>query len=489
MTRAGALRACLEILFLGVLTLMLLAEGSVRAEPLHAFSTASYAVAAACLIFVRKTQQTFWPVSIAIAIALILTGVGLFQAGFDFGLARIHPAWRSAAEIIGPVAGTVSIAPADTMAALGSVVLPFMIFAASFVLLDSDRAATRLLAVGVAVAVLGAIIAVIQLEFAPNALLFGTKRYYLDSLTAFFVNRNTSATYLAMQMIVAAGFCVHYAGDLDLKRLVRSFFAADHANARVQKISFSLLASLAAFLILFTALMLTKSRAGVASGLAGLGVLSVLAAYYWPSARISRSIVRSRSQRTSFGRRMARVSAVVVIGVLLASIFAGRALLRAEVRGVEDERFCLYPGMIRLINDNWAFGTGMGTFKTAFLPYRPPQCEVMSIVDRAHNFYLEALIAVGVIAIPLSLIVVFSLAFGFASGLGQRRSMRWAPMVGAGVLTTVLLHAAVDFSLQIPGFAVWFAAVMAAALRISLGRRSSRRARRAYVNSEVIAGG
>ncbi len=147
-----------------------------------------------------------------------------------------------------------------------------------------------------------------------------------------------------MQMIVAAGFCVHYARDLDLKRLVRSFFAADHANARVQKISFSLLASLAASDPFHRADADENRGQGWRPGLPDWAQLSVLAAYYWPSARISRSIVRSRSQRTSLGRRMARVSAVVVIGVLLASIFAGRALLRAEVRGVEDERFCLYPG-------------------------------------------------------------------------------------------------------------------------------------------------
>ncbi len=37
-----------------------------------------------------------------------------------------------------------------------------------------------------------------------------------------FRQRNTSATYLAMQMIIAAGLCLKYAGNVDFKRLLGS---------------------------------------------------------------------------------------------------------------------------------------------------------------------------------------------------------------------------------------------------------------------------
>jgi hypothetical protein len=48
--------------------------------------------------------------------------------------------------------------------------------------------------------------------------------------------------------------------------------------------------------------------------------------------------------------------------------------------------------------------------------------------------------------------------------------MRFAPVGGLAALVLVALHSVVDFSLQIPGFNVYFAAVMAAAVTASLGR-------------------
>lgn len=468
-----ALRPVMRGALIAVLTLMLVAEGAVRQEPLHLLSTVAFALAALSLLFLDRRSGAFSPVAISLGMALLLVAWGLFQAGFDFGWVSPHPVWRSASEITGPVRGAISIAPSDTLEAIIPVALPFVIFAACYIVFDSDRSVTILMGTGVAIAVLGAVIAIVQLEFAPDALLFGPKRYYLDSLTAFFVNRNTSATYLAMQMIIAAGLCLKYAGNVDLKRLLGSESAAPLHGRSPGGTGFvhRLLMSIAATAILFTTLMLTKSRAGAAAGLVGLAVLMLFAAYHGADRRRSRSAIRSSARKTTTGRRLARTFVVLVALVLVAGTFAGRAVLRAEARGVDDERFCLYPGMVRLLHDNWQFGTGFGTFKDAFSPYRPPECEVLSIIDRAHSFYLEAFITAGVVVIPLMLIAVLFLLFAVLRGIRLRKSMRWLPMAGLGVLITVILHSIVDFSIQIPGFAVWFAAVMAGVVRVSFERQ------------------
>ncbi len=69
------------------------------------------------------------------------------------------------------------------------------------------------------------------------------------------------------------------------------------------------------------------------------------------------------------------------------------------------------------------------------------------------------------------LIAVLFLLFAVLRGIRLRKSMRWLPMAGLGVLLTVILHSIVDFSIQIPGFAVWFAAVMAGVVRVSFERK------------------
>lgn len=468
-----ALRPIMRGALIAVLALMLIAEGAVRQEPLHLLSAVAFAIASISLLLLDRRPGAFSPVVISLGMALLLAAWGLFQSGFDFGWVRPHPVWRSASEIIGPLTGAISIAPSDTLEAIIPVTLPFVIFASCYIVFDSDRSVTMLMGTGVAIAVLGAVLAILQLEFAPDTLLFGPKRYYLDSLTAFFVNRNTGATYLAMQMIVAAAFCLKYAGNFDIRRLLGTEPAATVHGRRPGRsgLDYVLPMSVVATAILFTALMLTKSRAGAAAGLIGLAAFMLLAAYHGAYRRRPRSAIRSSARKTSTGRRLARMILVLVALALVAGTFAGRAVLRAETRGVDDERFCLYPGMVRLLQDNWQFGTGFGTFKDAFSPYRPPECEVLSIIDRAHSFYLEALITAGVIVVPLMLIAVFYLLFAVIRGIRLRKSMRWVPMAGLGVLFTVILHSTVDFSIQIPGLAVWFAAIMAGVVRVSFERQ------------------
>lgn len=471
MSGTRVLRMTLQISLIVVLTLLLFAEGGVRAEPLHALSIPALALGAISLFFLNDKSGSFAPVVISLTLALLLTGWGLFQAGLLPGVAQAHPVWTSASDILGPLAGTPSIAPADTIAAIIPIVLPFAIFVACYLAFDTDRAAMLLLASGLAVGVFGAIIAIVQLELFPKALMFGPKRYYLDSLTAFFVNRNTSATYLSMQMVIAAGFCFYYAAGTELKDIWRTIIGQPASTPRRGLISAALAASFAAFIVIFTALMLTKSRAGIASGLCGLAVFSVLAAFYGPYRRKSRSMRITSRSKAFIARRFSTAALTVIALGLAGSLFAERALFRAEVRGLNDERFCLYPSMIRLLGDNWKFGSGFGTFETSFTPYRPPECELVSIFDRAHSFYLEAFITTGVIAPPILLAVIVTLFWSNIRGLRRRRAMRWVPMIGLGILITVLLHSVIDFSLQIPGFAAWFAATSASVVRVSLTKR------------------
>ncbi|MBB4326856.1 hypothetical protein GGE32_000669, partial [Rhizobium leguminosarum] len=112
----------------------------------------------------------------------------------------------------------------------------------------------------------------------------------------------------------------------------------------------------------------------------------------------------------------------------------------------------------------------MGTFRTVFSAYRDPACGIFGIFDRAHNFYLEGFLGLGIL-FPITAVLTFSvLARVFWRGLAQRRRLRHYVLLGLAATVLVALHAAVDFSLQIPGFAVFYAAFLSAVVAISLGR-------------------
>src|SRR5690606_13545416 len=92
-----------------------------------------------------------------------------------------------------------------------------------------------------------------------------------------------------------------------------------------------------------------------------------------------------------------------------------------------------------------------------------------------HNFFLEGYLVLG---LPFALLLLATLTYLiwiFYIGYHTRHSFRFVSVVGAGILVLVLLHSMVDFSLQIPGVSAYFAAALAAAIAISLGRRSSTR--------------
>ncbi len=226
------------------------------------------------------------------------------------------------------------------------------------------------------------------------------------------------------------------------------------------------------FVACLVALLLTKSRAGTAStfiALLGLSAFLVLDGYARIERRTRRAAAghgRFRPLAIAFG-----VGALVVFGFTL---LGGRVLLRADTQGFEDGRFCAYPSMVKLLSDNWLLGTGLGSFREAYARYQDPSCGGAKILwDRAHSFYLEGWIDLGVIFPLLLIVAVGALLVTFQVGLKERKSMRWSSATGLAILVLFLLHSTVDFSIQIPGVAGTFAAIMAGVAVLSLNRRRS----------------
>ena len=194
--------------------------------------------------------------------------------------------------------------------------------------------------------------------------------------------------------------------------------------------------------ICLLATFMTNSKAGV-----GISLLSFVVA------------VVGFLYRDLAGRQRAVLVAVAAGGgmALLSLWFlAGNVVARFYEQGLVDHtRLSLYRSTLRMIADHPWFGTGLGTFSWAFPPYRSDDISMYGIYDRAHSTLLEIAAEAGV---PLASTVVIGwiVAFGvLAHGVRTRRRDRVIP--GAAAFSLALLaalHSLVDFSLQIPGFAI-----------------------------------
>jgi len=460
----------LRVVFVLILLILLIPGGSARMAPLYMFSALMFLLTGIASVTARDKKTVRHLLVPPLAVAIVLVAWVSIQA-FSFEANPLaNSIWAKTALLTGQQAGAISIAPGDTVAALIPLMLPFSTFICGILLLDSDERVLTFLRALTVIATVGSLIAVVQLELFPDWLLFFEKTAYLDSATVFFVNRNTTGTYLAIHLIVALGLAFHHGqkihvGDYDeiLRKGQRAQSWSDFIHLTLNAL---------AAIVIFCTLLLTRSRGGLAFGMVGLMLFVMILAYWGPAPNTAGR--RASSGRVT-PRRWLRVSIVFVVCAVVAVLFGGRALLRASELGAEDGRYCAYPHILRLLGDNWLTGTGLGTFMDAFTPYRSAACGIMPIWDKAHSVYLEAWITLGIIALIVILAVIGWLSWVLTQGMLSRSNYRWAPAAGLGILVTVILHSAVDFSLQIPGFAASFAAIMAGMVRIASGRSKGRR--------------
>jgi len=395
----------------------------------------------------------------ALVIVLLITAYLLFQSVPLPKNAWENSVWQSVREQLNADVGTISVSPAETIAAIPQVIHPILFFMAGLVLHQTTEAALvfwrRLAFIGAGIAIFG----VAQHVLSPQSLLFGTKLHYLDSVTGTFVNRNSAATLFGIASLLFTALIVRQLNEVAEAR--RSSGPLQYLNQhRARKI---LLLYLALFIVVLVAMFLTKSRGGL---IATFVPLLLLAGWFGFSLAPARAAARFR---------LAIVAASVAIIVLLFAVLGAKTLFRIEQSGVEDNRLCVYASTIAAIKDHFWLGTGFGTFEQVFPAYRNPACGISGLWDRAHNSFLEGYLGMG---LPFALIVFFAIGYLtliFWAGYSSRRRYRVVPLVGMCSLLLIVLHSMVDFSLQIPGVAAYAGAVLSAAVSVSLARAGSGR--------------
>ncbi len=214
-----------------------------------------------------------------------------------------------------------------------------------------------------------------------------------------------------------------------------------------------------ATMVMGVSLLMTRSR----SGIAGF-VLSMM---------IAGVVVGKR-----FGAGRFRWLAVGALALMLVGVFtwAGADVTDRFASGSVGLRRVIWRDSAAVIRDFPLVGTGLNSFGTAMLSYQTTQRDTH--FQEAHNDYLQILVEGGLlVAVPASLaLIMLARTIRNRFGTHQDDSIAYWRRVGATTgLVAIGLQSLVEFSLQMPGNAVFCVVLMAIAMHEPPTRHSRRR--------------
>jgi len=264
-----------------------------------------------------------------------------------------------------------------------------------------------------------------------------------NSFSGPFINRNNYATYASIAALTAITLATSsirlggYASDEESfgERWRRRLAASAGASGLW----------LVATIVLALGVLLSGSRAGWASFAIGLVVMIAVQARGW--------------SRWSAG--VATVLALATVALLApggGTLLTRAALLVEQGEASREYLFSLTASAVAL---RPMLGWGMNSFQSLYSLFQPTA--LSTPFDKAHNTYLELAFDLGMpVAVALVLAVVW-IGVRCLSGLSERRRERELTALGVGTSISVGIHALFDFSLQIPGVTIVFAALLGAA--------------------------
>lgn len=263
-----------------------------------------------------------------------------------------------------------------------------------------------------------------------------------------FPNRNHFAAYLVLCLSVGIGLLIGSMGQGGGANTWR------HRMRNLGKLILSSKAPLRIFLaIMVIALVLTHSRMGNTSFFAGLLITGVAALI----------LLKDMPRPVVF-----LITSLMVIDILIIGSWVGlekvtERLAETTLESEARDEFDLYS--LRMWQDYPLFGAGAGSFYRVYPRYREGGTDTRKVLGHAHNDYLEFLTEYGLLGMLLPAGVVI-LALRNAILAMRRRRSQFSKGIGFAALmaiTAMLIHASVEFNLQIPAYAATFMVILALA--------------------------
>mgnify|MGYP003626711766 CR=1 FL=1 len=386
-------------------------------------------------------RRLAWPVGLY---ALVCTWV-LLQALPVLPTGWGDPTWIAASKALGtPLNGRFSVNPTETISGFMRLVTYGAIFWLALQLTRRTQQAWTAIRAAAIIGGLYATYGLIVYLAGNETILIYEKWAYKDSLSSTFVNRNSYAAF--------AGLCLYCSLTVLLNDIQSILKFAAPLRTRlivlVESLFSKSIGMTLATLTIALSLLLSASRAGVASALIGLAVLAL--------SHLNR-------KRMKWRYMIATIGVVASLSVAIFSV-AGNTLVD---RLGEDDAFIndnprveIYDSLIAAVVSSPWTGSGFGTFPDVFPAYRDQSNISLVFWDKAHNTYIENAIELG---IPAAMFLVASIgfvAFYALRGVITRKRDWKIPAVGLAATALVGTHSLVDFSLQMPAISIFFAFIM-----------------------------
>jgi O-antigen ligase len=352
-----------------------------------------------------------------------------------------YPAEPSAAAVLGAGWRCASLDPETTARAVALVGgLGLLATLASSALVRPRRA----LAAAATVVAGGATLATYAI-FARarfGALLYG--RIPVPTVSPFgpFVSKNHFAGYAVLACLVGFGLALGLA-DRERERGARGEAPG-------------VVAAVVAALALALAVLVSMSRGGVASLMAGIAALAV---------------VRFKLRHRSGVRLLPLLVLSMVVAALLAAALPREAQVRMQTLDQASSfRLDTWRDVLRMCGASPVVGQGLGAFHDAFPRFKRAHGEIR--VEHSENDYLETLAETGLVGLAFAVLALAGLLTAAGRGVagGGHPLVRGLGTGAVAGLVALTVHSAFDFNLRIPSNAVLAAFVAALAAGAS-GRR------------------
>jgi O-antigen ligase len=368
-----------------------------------------------------------------------------------------HPIWREAeAALDSPLVPSVSIARNQAWFELGRPLVCVLAICCGFLIGANDGRARQLIKV---IAWSGAVYAaygILEYLIDPTHILWREREAYLGSVTGPFINRNTAAAYFGSCAVL---WSLLFWERARLELPPGAFDWRDMSDRSLSAPSKKAVIAFSMFFLCLAALFMTGSRGGVVVSL--LALVIAFAAFF---------------RRNLPGRAGLAIALLGggAFAVVLLQFMGGDVNARFDAQGFGGEgRLGTYKATLRIIADHPWFGTGLGTFAHAFPAYRDPNESVWGVWDMTHNTLLQIAAEMGV---PIAGLVVLAWLVIFAvlcRGTLVRTGGLIAPVAALAVALLAVMHSLIDFSLQIPGYAIVALSLIGVGLAQSFRRRKA----------------
>lgn len=252
-----------------------------------------------------------------------------------------------------------------------------------------------------------------------------------------FANRNHQGVFLACTVLI----CAWYFRSLDPKAVRTRLLAP---------------ATLGTIFLMLPMILLTGSRAGLATG--GVALLMGLVFIARAPLLPERWVI---GRAFSVDRRMVALAiACILLASVALAIFFARALavdrLLAE-DPADNLRFAVLPVLLQMARHVFPFGSGFGSFQFVYQIHEPTSLLGPRYLNEAHDDWLQWIIEGGLPALLIAFVfagwLVRTLLQAIRSRAGLDRDRR---LMALGVMALLLAASLVDYPLRTPMLEVLF---------------------------------